>query len=136
MIVFSQSAFAGSSSDMISDIVGQYKNLGKNKALVIAMDDDKYAAGWGFKFPNTKRAIAKAMKGCQKSRLNYEVSAECVVYMINDKLQVTNVVQEVEVASSTSTSTVISSVPVEVVQVDASIEAVIEADEKMMVLVE
>jgi len=56
IIVFSQSVFAESSSDMISSIVEQYKMLGKNKALVVAMDDDKYAAGWGFKFSNKKRA--------------------------------------------------------------------------------
>ena len=138
MIVLSQSSFAGSSSDMISDIVNQYNMLGKNKALVIAMDDDRYAAGWGFKFSNTKRAIAKAMKGCQKSRLNYQVSAECMVYMINNKLQITNIVQDEEVASSSVSSSVVSSapIPVEVVPVDASIEAVIKADEQMMVVVD
>ena len=138
MIVFSQSAFAESRSDMISNIVGQYKMLGTNKALVVAMDDDKYAAGWGFKFSNTKRAIAKAMKGCQKSRLNYQVSAECMVYMINDKLQVTNLAQEVEVVSSAVASIVVSSdsIPIEIVQVDTAIEAVVEADEQTMVLVD
>ena len=88
MILLSHSAFADS-NDMVSDIVEQYKMLGGHKALVVAMDDDKYAAGWGFKFPNTKRAIAKAMKGCNKSRLNYQVSAECMVYMIDNKLQAT-----------------------------------------------
>ncbi|MCK5853935.1 MAG: hypothetical protein KAG56_01850 [Sulfurovaceae bacterium] len=136
MIVFSQSAFAGSSSDMILSIVEQYKMLGKNKALVVAMDDDKYAAGWGFKFSNTKRAIAKAMKGCQKSRLNYQVSAECMVYMINDKLQITNVIQEVGVDRDTSVVVTSVPTPIEVVQVDSSIESVIEADEQTMVLVD
>ncbi len=148
MMIFSQMAFAESSSDMINNIVEQYKMLGKNKALVVAMDDDKYAAGWGFKFSNTKRAIAKAMKGCQKSRLNYQVSAECKVYMINNKLQVANsvqenvvkevVVEEVEAKPSTPTTTTVSStnIPVETVQVDSSIEAVVEADEQMMVLVD
>jgi len=141
MMIFSQMAFAESSSDMINNIVEQYKMLGKNKALVVAMDDDKYAAGWGFKFSNTKRAIAKAMKGCQKSRLNYQVSAECKVYMINNKLQVTNsvqevVVQEVEMKPSTTTTVSSTNIPVETVQVDSSIEAVVEADEQMMVLVD
>lgn len=122
IIVFSQSVFAESSSDMISSIVEQYKMLGKNKALVVAMDDDKYAAGWGFKFSNTKRAIAKAMKGCQKSRLNYQVSSECVVYMINnDKMQVANTVEE--------SSTVITS---DVTPVDNTIEASIKIDEQAM----
>ena len=141
MMIFSQVAFAESSSDMINNIVEQYKMLGKNKALVVAMDDDKYAAGWGFKFSNTKRAIAKAMKGCQKSRLNYQVSAECKVYMVNNKLQVTNivqenVVQEVEVKPSTTTTVSTTNIPVETVQVDSSIEAVVEADEQAMVLVD
>ena len=136
IIVLSQSAFAESSSEMISNIVGQYKMLGANKALVIAMDDDKYAAGWGFKFSNTKRAIAKAMKGCQKSRLNYQVSAECRVYMINNKLQVTDVIQKAEVASSSSSVASSTPVHVEEVQVDSSIEAVVEADEQMMPLVD
>ncbi len=150
MIVFSQSAFAGSSSDMISDIVGQYKMLGKNKALVVAIDDDKYAAGWGFKFSNTKRAIAKAMKGCQKSKLNYQVHAECMVYMINDKLQVTNTVQKTSVTKESSLvqdveeEVVVSSSAVassdttsgDVVQVDSSIEAVVEADEQMIMSVD
>jgi len=148
MMIFSQMAFAESSSDMINNIVEQYKMLGKNKALVVAMDDDKYAAGWGFKFSNTKRAIAKAMKGCQKSRLNYQVNAECKVYMINNRLQVANsvqenvvkevVVEEVEAKPSTTTTTTVSStnIPVETVQVDSSIEAVVEADEQMMVLVD
>ncbi|HIM93694.1 MAG TPA: hypothetical protein EYM49_01475 [Campylobacterales bacterium] len=126
IIVFSQSVFAESSSDMISSIVEQYKMLGKNKALVVAMDDDKYAAGWGFKFSNKKRAIAKAMKGCQKSRLNYQVSSECVVYMINnDKMQVANTVEEVAVDSST----VITS---DVTPVDNTIEAFIKIDEQAM----
>ena len=153
MIVFSQSAFAGSSSDMIMDIVNQYKMLGKNKALVVAVDDDKYAAGWGFKFPNTKRAIAKAMKGCQKSRLNYQVHAECVVYMINDKPQVTNnsveetsvaqntnnSVQEVEeevVISSSNDATSNNTTSSKVVHVDSAIEAVVEADEQMIMSVD
>lgn len=131
IIVFSQSVFAESSSDMISSIVEQYKMLGKNKALVVAMDDDKYAAGWGFKFSNTKRAIAKAMKGCQKSRLNYQVSSECVVYMINnDKMQVANTVEEVVVESSTVITSNIT--PVEVVKVDNTIEAFIKIDEQAM----
>jgi len=121
IIVFSQSVFAESSSDMISSIVEQYKMLGKNKALVVAMDDDKYAAGWGFKFSNKKRAIAKAMKGCQKSRLNYQVSSECVV----DKMQVANTVEEVVVESST----VITS---DVTPVDNTIEAFIKIDEQAM----
>ena len=148
MIVFAHSAFAGSTSDMILDIVNQYKMLGKNKALVVAVDEDKYAAGWGFKFSSTKRAIAKAMKGCQKSRLNYQVHAECTVYMINDKLQENSIVQEIGavVAPKTSSNTVSTSttiVPVEEVvvdasevQVDTSIEAVVEADEQMIMSVD
>jgi len=63
------------------------------------------------------------MKGCQKSRLNYQVSSECVVYMINnDKMQVANSVEEAVVESST----VITS------QVDNTIEAFIKIDEQAM----
>ena len=110
MIVLSHSAFADS-NDMISDIVEQYKMLGGHKALVVAMDEDKYAAGWGFKFSNTKKAIAKAMKGCNKSRLNYQVSAECMVYMIDNKLQVAT-----STTSMSSNNTVITTVEDSVVE--------------------
>jgi hypothetical protein len=136
MIILTHSAFANS-SDMVSDIVEQYKMLGGHKALVVAMDDEKYAAGWGFKFLNTKRAIIKAMKGCNKSRLNYQVSAECMIYMIDNKLQVTttntdntiiNTVEDVVVDSSIKKSPVDSSIASQINEVEETIEEVIIAD--------
>ena len=102
MILLSHSAFADS-NDMVSNIVGQYKMLGGHKALAVAMDDDRYAAGWGFKFSNTKRAIAKAMKGCNRSRLNYQVNAECMVYMIDNKLQSTTTTTTTTMSSNDAT---------------------------------
>jgi hypothetical protein len=140
MMLLSHSAFADS-NDMVSDIVEQYKMLGGHKALVVAMDDDKYAAGWGFKFPNTKRAIAKAMKGCNKSRLNYQVNAECTVYMIDNKLQVAttttsmssnntiiNTVEDNVVETSMEKSPVDSSIVSQINEVEEIIEEVVIAN--------
>ncbi len=124
-MLLSHSAFADS-NDMVSDIVGQYKMLGGHKALAVAMDDDKYAAGWGFKFSNTKRAIAKAMKGCNKSRLNYQVNAECMVYMIDNKLQATT-------TTTTTTPTTISSNDATTVNSGDAVDSVINTVEDNVV---
>ncbi len=133
MILLSHSAFADT-NDMISDIVEQYQMLGGHKVLVVAMDDDKYAAGWGFKFSNTKRAIAKAMKGCNKSRLNYQVSAECMVYMIDNKLQATtttmssndtiNTVEDSVVETTIEKSPIDSSIVSQINEVEEIIEVI------------
>jgi hypothetical protein len=112
IIVFSNSAFADV-NDMISNIAEQYKMLGGHKALVVAMDDDRYAAGWGFKFSNTRGAIAKAMAGCEKSRLNYQVQGSCHIYMIgsvlqNRAIQSSSIVEEVVSSSSNNIASKVS----------------------------
>jgi hypothetical protein len=144
MVIFTQSVFANA-NEMITNIVEQYKMLGGHKALVVAIDGDKYAAGWGFKFSNTKRAIAKAMKGCNKSRLNYQVTSVCEVYMIDNKLQVTttsrdnavaltddntviNTVEDVVVSTNSTKDSVDSSIVSQINEVEETIEEVTLAD--------
>jgi len=66
----------------------KYKKYKKHKALAIAVDrDGKYSYGYSYNKSSIKKAIRKALKGCNKSKLRYKVNSQCKIYKVDDAIR-------------------------------------------------
>jgi len=66
--------------------VAQYAGFAKHKAVAIALDEDgTWAMGWGQKQASILPAIGAALGGCERSRQERKVAAQCELARVDER---------------------------------------------------
>lgn len=67
------------------DVMNNYRQMPREKALAVAMDPDgDYAYGYGADFDTAEEARQRAMAECEVHRESKNVRTPCRMFMVND----------------------------------------------------